>query len=232
MAALLAEFAECLCPRLWQPPRNELFALRELGRQINRLVGERTQARNRLHALGAKHTTPALVLDDEREGIAALDARIRRLREATLALIRGDAELCAQFQAITAAKGVGETSAIALIAELCTLPEELKAPQVARHAGLDVRLNLSGSSVERPGRLSKAGNAYLRAALFMPAMAAIRHDPRAKAFYQALIARGKKPIQAICAVMRKYLTGIWACIRSQEPFDSGRLFSDIHMKYA
>ena len=231
-AALLAEYAECLRPRLWQPPRSELFALRELGRQVNRLVAERTQAKNRLHALGAKHTTPGLVLDDEREGIAALDARIERLRKATLELIRGDAELLAQFQAIATAKGVGETSAIALIAELCTLPGGLKAPQVARHAGLDVRLTLSGSSVERPGRLSKAGNAYLRAALFMPALSAIRHDPRTKAFYEALLARGKKPIQAICAVMRKYLTGIWACLRSREPFDSSRLFSDIHLQSA
>lgn len=229
-AALLAEYAECLRPALWQPPRKEWLAVRELGRQVNRLVGERTQAKNRLHALSVTQTTPTLILDDEREGIAALEARIERIRKAALELIEADAQLLAQFHAITAAKGVGETSAIALLAELCTLPAQLKAPQVVRHAGLDVRLNTSGSSVERPGRLSKAGNAYLRAALFMPAMAAVRHDTRAKAFYQALLARGKKPIQAICAVMRKYLTGIWACMRSQEPFDSNRLFSSHHMK--
>jgi transposase len=231
-AALLAEYAECMKPPLWQPPREQQLALREFGRQINRLVGERTQAKNRLHALGAKQATPAAVLDDEREGIVALDRRIERLRAAAMDIIHRDAELKGQLRALTAAKGVGEVSAISLIAELGALPQHLKAKQLARHAGLDVRLNQSGSSLARPGRLSKAGNAYLRAALFMPAMSAIAHDPNAKAFYEALVARGKKRIQAICAVMRKYLTGLWACFRTGQPFDSSQLFSDIHMKQA
>lgn len=231
-AALLAEYAECLKPALWQPPREAQLTLRELGRQINRLVGERTQAKNRLHALAAKQASPALVLDDEREGIAALDARIERLRSAARTLINGDTELRTQFRALTAAKGVGEVSAISVLAEFATLPAELKAKQVARHAGLDVRLNQSGSSVAKPGRLSKAGNTYLRAALFMPAMTAVQSDPRVRAFYDALIARGKKRIQAICAVMRKYLTGLWACFRSGEAFDSSQLFSDIHISTA
>jgi transposase len=231
-AALLAEYAECMRPPRWQPPRESALALREIGRQINRLVAERTAAKNRLHALGAKQATPALVLEDQRQGIAALDRRIERLRAAAREQLRGDSALHAQLRSLTAAKGIGELSAITLIAELCVLPEHLKAKQVARHAGLDVRLNQSGTSVERPGRLSKAGNTYLRAALFMPAMSAIHHDPHAKAFYQALLARGKKRIQALCAVMRKYLTGIWACLRSAKPFDSSQLFSDIHMQSA
>lgn len=231
-AALLAEYAECLRPSPWQPPRETQLALREFGRQINRLVGERTAARNRLHALGAKQSTPALVREDEQAGIAALDQRIERLRRAALELIADDVELQEQFRALTTAKGVGTNSALALLAELCVLPENLRAPQVARHAGLDVRLNQSGTSVDTPGRLSKAGNTYLRAALFMPAMSAVAHEPRAKAFYEALVARGKKRLQALCAVMRKYLTGLWACLRSQQPFDSSRLFSDIHMQQA
>ncbi len=59
----------------------------------------------------------------------------------------------------------------------------------------------------------------------MPAMYAIRHDPRAKAFYEALIACGKMPLLAICAVMRKYLTGLWVCLRSEQTFDATQLFS-------
>jgi len=44
--------------------------------------------------------------------------------------------------------------------------------------------------------------------MYMPAMSAVRHDPRVKAFSEALVARGKQKIQALCAVMRKYLTGL------------------------
>src|SRR5690606_21773170 len=102
--------------------------------------------------------------------------------------------------------------------------------QVSRHAGLDVRLHQSGSSVARKARISKAGNAYLRSALYMPVMSAVRFDPNARAFYEALIARGKTKLQAQVAVMRKYLTGVWACIRTDSPFNSDLLFSPQHAK--
>jgi transposase len=227
-AALLAEYAQRMAPRRWTPPDAERMALRDIGRQINRLVGVRTQAKNRLHALQAKQSTPGLLVADEQEGIATLDRRIERLRAAALALVQAHELMAAELRCLTAATGVSAVSALSILGEIGVLPEHLKAAQVSRFAGLDVRLNQSGTSLNRPGRLSKAGNAYLRSALFMPAMAAVRHDPHAKAFYDALVSRGKKRIQAICAVMRKYLTGLWACLRTQTPFDSKKLFSPIH----
>ena len=227
-SALLAEYGERMSPQLWTPPDLTRLALRDLARQINRLTGARTQAKNRLHALQAKGMTLPLLIEDEQEGIALLERRIERLQQAALELLAESEELSSQLKALCAAKGIATASAIALLGELCVLPAHLKAPQVSRYAGLDVRLSQSGTSVNRPARLSKAGNAYLRAALYMPAMCAVRHDPRAKAFYDSLVVRGKKKIQALCAVMRKYLTGLWACIRHNIPFDSAKLFSDGH----
>lgn len=229
-AALLSEYGERMEPRRWTPPQEDYLALRDIGRQINRLVGSRTQAKNRLHALKSTQTALPLLIEDEREGISVLDQRIDRLTKAALALIRQHETLLRHFTHVCAAKGVGEATAISVLAELMVLPSCLKAPQVSRYAGLDVRLTQSGASINRPARLSKAGNAYLRSALYMPAMSAVRHDPRARAFYDALVARGKKKIQAQCAVMRKYLTGLWACIRTESAFDSSLLFSEEHMK--
>jgi transposase len=228
-AALLAEYGERMTPRRWVPPTRAQLALRDLGRQINRLTAARTQAKNRLHALQAKGMTLPLLIDDEKEGIAWLDRRIQRLTQAAQSIIAECETLATHHANMTAATGIGDATAITLLAELCVLPKTLKAPQVSRYAGLDVRLTQSGTSVNRPARLSKAGNAYLRAGLYMPVMSAVRHDPRAKAFYDALVARGKKKIQAQCAVMRKYLTGLWACMQNQTPFDSSLLFSDEHM---
>ncbi|MDZ7750251.1 MAG: IS110 family transposase [Gammaproteobacteria bacterium] len=230
--ALLAEYAERMTPRRWTPPPSTYRALRDFGRHLNRLMDARTQAKNHLHALKAQRGTPALLIEDAEESIAQLDQRIERVQQAAQDLIQQTPEL-AQHQAhLCAATGLAAASSLALLAELSTLPRDLKAKQVARHAGLDVRLHESGSSVHRPGRLAKTGNAYLRSALYMPAMVAIVHDPYAKAFYNALVARGKKRIQALCAVMRKYLTGIWACMQHDQPFDSSKLFSDQHLQTA
>lgn len=227
-AALLAEYAERMAPRPWTPPTLSRLRLRDLGRQINRLIASRTQAKNQLHALRSKQDTDPLLLEDAQEGIDALDRRIQRLSKAAQALIDADTDLARHCKHLKAGAGLGPASTIALLAELTVLPGHLKAPQVVRHAGLDVRVQQSGTSVNKPGRLSQGGNTYLRAGLFMPAMTAIRHDPRAKAFYDRLVKRGKKKRQAQCAVMRKYLTGIWACIQTNTPFDSRLLFSEVH----
>ena len=229
-AALLAEYGECMKPALWQAPNETLMGLRDIGRQINRLTAARTQAKNRLHALCSKSSTLALLIEDETDGIERLNSRIERLTKAALELIDQQPHYKQHLANITSAKGIGQASAIAMLAELSVLPRELKSPQVSRYAGLDVRLCQSGTSVNKPGRLSKAGNAYLRSAFYMPAMSAVRHDPNAKAFYEALQKRGKKKIQALCAVMRKYLTGVWACLKLGVPFDSAELFSDKHLK--
>jgi len=44
--------------------------------------------------------------------------------------------------------------------------------------------------------------------LDMPALVAIQHESNVKAFYHKLIAAGKKPMQAVVAVMRKLLHAI------------------------
>lgn len=223
-ALLLAEYGERMQPALWTPPDQARLALRSIGRQMNRLVAARTQACNRLHALQSTRTTPALLIEDEQDGIATLDRRIERLRQAARELLAQAPDLQRVHEHFCAAKGIADISALALLAELCVLPETLKANQVSRHAGLDVRIYQSGTSVRQAPRLSKAGNAYIRSALYMPAMSAVRYDPNARAFYETLVARGKKKIQAQCAVMRKYLTGLWACMRTDTPFDSSKLF--------
>jgi transposase len=228
-AQLLAEYGERMSPRLWIPPSPAQLELRAIGRHINRLVGHRTRAKNELHALMATHTSSALLIEDEEEAIATLDKRIERFRQAGRALVSSCAVLQGQFDHMLAAPGMGEVSTLAALAEMTALPDSLKAPQVSRHAGLDVRLTQSGTSIDKPGRLSKCGNAYLRSSLFMPAMSAIRCDPLVKAFYEGLVARGKRKMQAICAVMRKYLTGLWACMRTSQPFDTAKLFSEKHL---
>ena len=231
-AALLAEYAERIEPALWVAPDRARLGLRDIGRQISRLTRDCVRAKNRLHAFASTHLTLPLLLKDEQAAIIALDRRISKLTEAALTLIAKSPALAAQLAHLDCAVGVGQTSAIAILAELCVLPTTMKANQVSRYAGLDVRVQQSGTSVNQPARLSKAGNAYLRASLYMPALSAVAHDPLVKGFYESLQLRGKKKIQALCAVMRKYLTGFWACLQNNQPFDSTKLFSQIHVKIA
>ena len=229
-AGLLAEFAERMEPRLWVAPTKNCIYLKDLGRQIQRLTRDSAKAKNRLHAFKSKRTTTPLLIEDVEDSIAHYTLRICKLTKAALALIQDDQNLNTHFNNMQKAKGIGQASAISILAEFVVLSNDMKAKQVSRHAGLDVKLHQSGSSVNGASRISKAGNAYLRSALFMPAMSAVRHDENAKAFKEALVGRGKKKIQANVAVMRKYLTGLWAVYQTGVAFDSTKLFSNIHKK--
>ena len=58
----------------------------------------------------------------------------------------------------------------------------------------------------------------------MPALVAIRHERNVKAFYQKLVSAGKKPMQAVVAVMRKLLHAIWGMLKRDEDFNGDRFF--------
>jgi hypothetical protein len=64
-----------------------------------------------------------------------------------------------------------------------------------------------------------------RSALYMPALSAAQHDVHVKAFYQHLIQNGKKPLQAVCAVMRKLLHAIHGMFKTDQPFDNTRFYA-------
>ena len=224
-ARLLAEYARRMTFKPWQPPREDWLELRDIARRINQLNGMCTAEKNRLHALQARQHTRKTMIDELQAHIQQLEHSIERLTAAAVDVIGQDPVLTQYDSCLTSATGIARASAVALLGELCLLPKELRADQVSRQAGLDVRLTESGSSIDQPGRLSKGGNTYLRAGLHMPSLSLVRHDPRAKAHYQALIARGKKKMQALCAIQRKMLTGLWACMHANEPFDSAKLFA-------
>lgn len=146
------------------------------------------------------------------------------MHESGLQLIRGVPALATKLAQLISTKGIGEASAMRLLAELLVLPDDLAAPQWVAHAGLDPRPYESGTSVHRPRRITKVGNRYLRAALYMPAVVAIRHEPNVKAFYNKLVAAGKKPMQAVVAVMRKLLHAIWGMLKHDQDFDGNKFF--------
>jgi transposase len=119
--------------------------------------------------------------------------------------------------------GLGESSELAVLGELAVLPDTRDERQWVAHAGLDPKHHESGSSIAQKPRISKAGNRYLRAALYMPALAAVQHDPALRAFYQRLLDHGKAKLQALVAVMRKLLHAAWGMFRNDQPYDGAKL---------
>lgn len=224
-ARMLLAYLQRMAFQPWQPPDVAVLALRQFGRHLGRLSEHRTRMKNQLHALVSTRTSPRVLREDLETAVADLDRRIARLSEEAMKLVEADAAMSRQFEALDSIVGVGQASALALLGELLVLPQDMNSRACVCHAGLDVRIHQSGTSVMLAPRLSKHGNKHLRRALYMPAMAAIAHDPHARAFRDRLVGRGKKKMQALAAVMRKLLTAAWALVRNPAQYDGSKLFA-------
>ena len=59
----------------------------------------------------------------------------------------------------------------------------------------------------------------------MPALVAVQREPRVTAFFDQLIARGKKPLQAYVAVMRKLLHAIYGMFTTNKDFVAEKFYA-------
>jgi transposase len=222
---VLMEFAQRMPFRRWKRPSATALELRAISRRIKSVTQACTAEKNRLHATSVSKTTPRIVRHDIQQTIARHQKSIARLTAEALKLIAREPELLRNLNLIDTAAGIGQTSAIQILGELCVLSSDLDGRQWVAHAGIDPRHQTSGTSVDKKPRISKAGNKYLRSALFMPALVARHQDPHLRAFGDRLQAKGKAPLQVIVAVMRKLLVGLYGMLKNQQPYDGKKLFA-------
>lgn len=218
-ARALLTFAERMPFEPWTPPESAVLELRALARRIETLTDERAREKNRLASLCTSQAHSRLVANDIEVNLRHLDRRIDRLVEQALHLVEAHPVLRRAHGHLTSVKGIADKSAVLILAELLVLPKNMTAKQWTAHAGLDPKEFESGSSVRRPARISKVGSVHLRRALYMPALVASRFEPRVQAFYEELVARGKKPTVAHVAVMRKLLHAIHGMLKHDQAFN-------------
>lgn len=223
-AGVILTFLERMPFQPWQPPGEEVLQLQALTRRIAQLKVIVTQESNRLHADGHRQALGGGISQDIQLHLRHLERRIQHLEAQALQVVQGHPQLQEHFTRLTSVTGIATTSALNLLAELLVLPEDLQPEQWVAQAGLDPRPRESGTSVHKPRFISKAGNKYLRAALYMPALVALQHQPNVKAFYQKLVRAGKKKMQAVVAVMRKLLRCLWGMLKHQQDFDGNKFY--------
>lgn len=223
-AAMLLDFVKRMPFRPWSPPSAAVLNLRALARRIAALSQTRAEEKQRLHALAHSTAFAPTLAAASRAHIAFLDDSLRQLTAAAQALVAADPQLGRRFGHLVSVPGIATRSALRLLAELTVLPPDLTVRQWVAHSGLDPRHYESGSSIRRAPRISRAGNSHLRAALYMPALVAIRVDAAVHGFYAQLVSRQKRPKQAIVAVMRKLLHAIYGMFAHDEDYDAAKCY--------
>ncbi len=212
-AAIIADFVCAHLPAAWQPPTLEVAQLQALVRRREELSLMLQAEKNRLEGV-ASHVRCSL----ERI-IDTLSAEKTRLEKLITQQIRSHQQLSRDHQLLCTIKGIGSLTAAILLAEMARPGQVERARQAAAHAGLAPRREQSGTSVRRNRALGKEGNRYLRKALYMPALVAIKYNAPLRHFASRLRTAGKPKMSIVCAVMRKLIHIAFGVLKHQKPFN-------------
>lgn len=205
-AQVLARFAEAIKPEETHLPDAETAELVELMRRRQQLVEMRTSEKNRLAMVTGKAARNSIDAH-----IVWLNSRIKSADKDIGKRIRDSKIWNARVTLMDTMPGVGPVVARVLLA---TMPEmgTLTRKKIAALVGVAPFNNDSG---ERRGERSiRGGRSEPRSKLYMAAVSAVRCDPLFKAFYERLVARGKKKKVALVACMRKMLEILNAMVRT------------------
>jgi transposase len=218
-AALIADFARTQNPPVWTPPDPAWRELRTLVRHLEDLEGDQQRQVNRQHALQHSAYASPTVVAHLTQQLELLAEQIEQVKAQLQDHIDQHPDLKQQRDLLVSVKGVGELTAAKLLAEFRSIADFDDVGQLVAYAGLNPRQRQSGSSVRGQSHISKTGRASIRAALYMPAVVAQRHNPILRAYAERLAQRGLCKMQIVVAVMRKLLHLIYGILKSGQPFD-------------
>ena len=216
-------------PEVWVPPVPVREA-RSLMAHRQRLVHQRTAAKNRLRALLQRHhilppvgelfaakqrtwwdsleVSPIERLRSRHdlETIIQLEQRLKEV-ESELVRLSGQAPWNEMVPWVLQLPGMGLITTMTILSAIGEISRFPNAKHLVGYSGLGARVYASGQT-HHSGGITKQGRTELRAALVEAAWAAVRHAPHWRRQFEQLAVRIGEA-KAIVAIARKLLVVIW-----------------------
>jgi len=189
--------------------------------KIRELSARKTQIKELIAR--EKHKLNLVYLD---KSIKRSIKRTMKLLERELELIEkalekvNDKTLCERRELLQTVKGIGKEISTLFVTDLPELGQ-LSREKISSLVGVAPQTKDSGK--KQGYRSTSRGRFYVRKGLYMAALVAARHNPRMKAIYEKLLAKGKKKKVALVAVMRKMLIMMNAMVKNNTHWQSGRI---------
>lgn len=203
----------------WERPSPVYKKLRQLTRERDQIVQEQTMVKNQQHAEKAEAEPNASSLKRLNQRIRLLQKQELEVKQEIAQLIKQDKEVKDAVELISTIPGVGALTAAIILAETNGFSLIRNKKQLTAYAGLDVREKQSGTSVKGKPRISKRGNKYLRKALHMPSLTALRYNAHQKDLYIRLVSKHGIKMKGAVAVQRKLLELSYVLVKKKQTFD-------------
>lgn len=226
-----------LLPESWKADR-ETQARRQQVRLRTSLVRQRTRLKNQVHAVLHQEGQRAPVTDlfgkrgrqwlkqvrlpqTAQQSVASclrmIDAYSEEIEKQNLPL-REKAKSDERVGWLMTIPGIGEYSALLLLAEIGDITRFARKEALCSYAGLVPRVRESAGKTLARGAITRQGSSALRWIMVEAAVVATRWSPAVKRYYERLLHRKHKHVARV-AVARKLLTAVYALLHDGEEFD-------------
>lgn len=213
---VIARFGLTQRPRLWQPEPVEIRTLKALISRLDAVEQDIQRERNRLEKAEISCASDEVVISIQTV-LTQLEQEKKRLEELIRRHIDGHPQLKQDQQLLESIPGIGPVLSRLMMTVLRSRDFK-SAPQCAAFVGLVPVQYESGSSVRGRSRLSKTGNARVRAKLYMAAVVSLQYNPDIKRQYERLLKNGKTKMSALGAAMRKLVHICFGVLKHQKPY--------------
>ena len=196
-AKVIRMFADAVNPKLLPTVSDTQQALDAQVHRRDQLVKQRAMEKQHLETVGNKEAIRSI-----KRTIAFLDKEIARIEKTIKALIKTDPTLTEKVDRLSGVKGIGDITALTLIADLPELGQ-LTNKEISALVGVAPFCRDSGA--QKGKRTIWGGRIQVRSILYMAALSAVQYNPPLKAFYDRLLVKGKTKKIALVPCMRKLL---------------------------
>ena len=209
-ARVIAEYAATFKPLPQEKVDDLALKMKALTARRQQLVSMRTQESNR-----KEHARDKDIKQSIDTIIRTINLEIDKVEKQIQSHIKKTPKLKQKSDLLQSVPGVGKKTTMMLLSELPELGQ-LNRRQIASLVGL-APINRDSGQL-RGKRMTGGGRRKIRRQLYMPTLAATRHNPIIRPYYQRLLSSGKLKKVAIVAAMRKLLVILNAMLAKEEPW--------------
>lgn len=202
----------------WHRPKKIFRMLQQLTRERDQIVSERVIVKNQVHAEESEVEPNERSLQRLNERMLLLNKQEKEIKADLGMIVNGDADLNTEIKRICSITGIGKLTAIIVLAETNGFELVRNKKQLTSYAGLDVKEKQSGISVKGKPKISKKGNRYLRKAMYLPALVAVKHDKNFGEIYLRIVSRHGIKMKALVAVQRRLLEMVYVIYKSKQEY--------------
>ncbi len=158
------------------------------------------------------------IVDDTQQIVALYDQKIQKVEKEMKQIVKENLELKQAFDLATSVKGIGLICGIQLLIHTNSFKAFDNYRKFACYIGIAPFAHRSGSSLNRPPKVSYLGQKKLKALFSNAALVALKHDGELKAYYQRKIAEGKNKFSVLNAVKNKLIARVFATVNRGTPY--------------